>query len=93
MVIKGYINIQMVEVRGKVSFYTGCDIHPDLDTAKRVAGKNTIQQLYIAFDTEDTKVKRERDMTDYHAKKEETEQLLQERVREKGRGRPKKARD
>ena len=93
MVIKGYVNIQMVENRGKVSFYTGCDIHPDIESAKRVASKNTVQQVYIAFDTEDSKQKRERDMTDYHAKKEETEQLLQERVREKSRGRPKKARD
>lgn len=83
MVIKGYINIQRCETTpGRVSFYTGADIHLDEESAKKFASKNTIAQVYIAFET-DPKIKREKDMTEFYAKKEETEERVQKRVREK----------
>lgn len=91
MVIKGYVNIQRLEHAGRVSYYTGSDIHADIDSAKRVANKNTVLQIYIAFDTEDMTVhRRERDMTEYYAKKELAEERVQIRAGEKSKRRSRK---
>lgn len=80
-VIKGFINIQKVD-NGKLSFYTGADIHPDEASAKSCASKNTIGQVYLAFEYEpDTK--RTRDMRGYYAEKQMEERRLSERIGEK----------
>ena len=44
---KGWINIQR---NPKGGFYTGGDIHDDVETAKRFATKNTLCQQFIAFE-------------------------------------------
>ncbi len=46
-VIKGFINIQ---ANPKGGFYTAADIHDTVEKAKAVASKQTITQVYIAFE-------------------------------------------
>lgn len=83
MIIKGYINIQRLEQpNGKVSFCTGSDIHPEEESAKRCASKNTVGQVYVAFEYE-PEIKRTRDMRGYHAEKQMEDERLSERIGEK----------
>lgn len=45
-VIKGYVNIQ----KGGKFFYTGGDIHATEELAKRVANKQTVATIFVAFE-------------------------------------------
>lgn len=45
-VIKGYVNIQ----KGGKFFYTGGDIHATEELAKKMANKNTVDTIFIAFE-------------------------------------------
>jgi len=80
MIIKGFINIQNVtNTSGKTQVYTGGDIHATEEAAKLIANKNTIGQIYIAFEYE-PEAKRTRDMRAYYGEKELEEGRFSERI-------------
>lgn len=49
-VIKGFVNVQRNPYG---SYYLGGDIHDSLESAKSVASKPTVTQLYVAFEVKE----------------------------------------
>jgi hypothetical protein len=45
--IQGWINIQKHKVGRYTGYYTGGDIHPTIEDAKKVSTDNTVAQAYI----------------------------------------------
>lgn len=83
--ITGWVNMQ----KGTAGFYTGGDIWPTEEEAKKRASQFTVGQFYIRFEHEPDS-KRKRDMTKYYEKKDMAKREVEEWLRAKSKRKSKK---